>query len=231
MLTLTELQSILPSNMRDVANPGLVNTLNNIVSEPIFAEQIRENFVTFISVLRTGRYKISDYLNAVTYCSFRLAGRAKKEAYELTFPDRYRDLVARGATAEDISSYVAAYNKNKLVTAILEQAVIPNHILYNDAFHSAVKTQVTLMMDTQVSAKVRSDAANSLMTHLKPPEGTKIEIDLGVTESTGMRELKDMMAALVHQQQGLIEAGMQTKTIAHQPLVPKMKDVTPGDKP
>ena len=40
------------------------------------------------------------------------------------------------------------------------------------------------------SEKVRSDAANSLLTHLKPPEKKKIEIEVSQVESSVIDDLR-----------------------------------------
>ena len=82
------------------------------------------------------------------------------------------------------------------------------------------------MNDATVSPKVRTDAANSILTHLKKPDNLKVEIDVGVKEVSGMTELKDMLASLAQRQLDLIAQGVTTKEIAHQSIAP-MKDITP----
>ena len=226
MLTVDELKLSLPTHLKTIANQDLVDKLNQIASDPDVAENIRENFVSYTSVLKDGRFKTEDYLNAVAYVSYKVMGFTNLDSYKMTFPNRYRDLVARGASDKDISSFVSAYNKNKLVNLVLEQTMIPIHILNQDAVQKAINVQVELMM-TASSEKVRAEAANSILTHLKAPEIKKIELDIGTKESSGMSELKGMLNQLAQQSLNLIQQGVTTKEIAHQPLAPAMKDVTP----
>jgi len=69
------------------------------------------------------------------------------------------------------------------------------------------------------SEKVRSDAANSLLTHLKKPETKQIELNIGIKEDSGMDELRGKLREMAELQQSLIEKGITTKEIAHQPIV------------
>ncbi len=76
------------------------------------------------------------------------------------------------------------------------------------------------MNDTSVSDKVRSDAANSLLTHLKQPETSKIELDVKVTEDSSIKELAAATRALAEQQQGSIMSGRATpEQVAHSSII------------
>lgn len=218
MLTLSDVQAAMPPHLRNSVSEELVDQLNNISVDPEAARTIRENFVSYTGILKEGRFKTEDYMHAVAYVSYKLMGYSNQEAYARTFPGRYQALVARGATDKDISAYVAAYNKNKLVNLVLEQTLIPHWILNQEAYQKAINTQLELMMYSK-SDKVRSDAANSLLTHLKRPEKAQVELNIGVKETSGMNELRDMLTQLAEQQKGLIAQGVPTREIAHQKLI------------
>jgi hypothetical protein len=219
LLTLDQVQRALPANLKNSATQQLVDNLNNIAADPVLAEQLRENFISYTSVLREGRFKTEDYLNAVMYVSFKLMGDSNQDAYFKTFPQRYQALVARGTPSKDIAAYVSAYNKGKLVNLILEQSLVPTHVLNAHIFQQAINTQVELMTDPDVSAKVRSDAANSLLTHLKKPEA-KAELNINVGEQSGMNELRATLERLALQQQALISGGQATVVeIAHDTII------------
>lgn len=198
------LKGVLPRNLAGHATQEFADKINGLLLAPETLEEIQTNFITYTRVLSDGKYKIEDYLNAVVFVTLKLMDFSNKDAYIRTFPDRYTTLVARGATDKDISAYVSAYAKNKLVTAILEQTIIPTHVRYADAFHVAMRTQLELMTDPMQSGKVRSDAANSVLTHTKAPETKKIELDIGLKESSGIAELRESMRELAMQQQGMI---------------------------
>ena len=215
----------LPGNLKSAATDQLADMINQISADPLIAEQIRENFLSYASVLKEGKFKVEDYLNAVAYCSYKLMGDSNQDAYFKTFPQRYANLVAAGRTPKEISAYVAAYAKGQLVNKIIEQTLVPSWVLNQHMYQAALNTQFKLMTNEDVSPKVRSDAADSLLTHLAKPKeaGPLINIDMG--ETSGMNELKDALARMAQQQQTLINAGMTTKEIAAQDIV----DVTPKE--
>ena len=215
----------LPGNLKSAATDQLADMINQISADPLIAEQIRENFLSYASVLKEGKFKVEDYLNAVAYCSYKLMGDSNQDAYFKTFPQRYANLVAAGRTPKEISAYVSAYAKGQLVNKIMEQTLVPSWVLNQHMYQAALNTQFKLMTNEDVSSKVRSDAADSLLTHLAKPKeaGPLINIDMG--ETSGMNELKDALARMAQQQQVLINAGVSTKEIAAQDIV----DVTPKE--
>lgn len=218
MLTVQEVERALPANLKSAATQPFVDQINNIVSDPLVAEQVRENFISYTKVLQDGKFKTEDYLHAVTYVSFKLMGLSNQDAYFKTFPARHQALVAKGTTAKDISSYVSAYNKGKLVNMILEQTLVPSWVLNQDIYQKAINTQAELMLTAQ-SELVRTQAANSLLTHLAKPKEAGPLVNIDMRENSGMTELKDMLRTLANRQQEAIQGGVSTKVIAEQAIV------------
>lgn len=215
----------LPGNLKSAATDQLADMINQISADPLIAEQIRENFLSYASVLKDGKFKVEDYLNAVAYCSYKLMGDSNQDAYFKTFPQRYANLVAAGRTPKEISAYVSAYAKGQLVNKIMEQTLVPSWVLNQHMYQAALNTQFKLMTNEDVSPKVRSDAADSLLTHLAKPKEAGPLINIDMRETSGMNELKDALARMAQQQQVLINAGVSTKEIAAQDIV----DVTPKE--
>lgn len=207
MLTTELLTKALPDKYKRQVNQDLLNQINQTLSEPNLYETYKENFITYLSVLNDGKYKMSDYLNAVKYCTHKLMGQSNQDSYIKTFPDRYNDMLSRGLSAKEISSFVAIYNKNKLVQSIMEQSMIPSWIINQDLYQKAINVQAGLMMNAQ-SEKVRSDAANSLLIHLKPPEVKKVELDIGVKSNKEIDEMKTLLAELSAKQKSLMDNGV-----------------------
>lgn len=217
MLTVDELRTAVPAHLKPSVSQEMVDKVNTISLDPLKAEAIRENFLTFVDVMKEGRFKFQDYLNAVNYVSHKLMGLTNREAYQQTFPQRYADMVAAGKKEKDIASMVSIYNKTKLVGLVYERSMIPTWVLNQDVFQKAINVQAELMT-TASSEKVRTDAANSILTHLKRPETKQVELNIGVQENEGMNELKDMLTDMANQQQSLIGSGVKTRDIAHQKL-------------
>jgi len=218
-LTEADVKQALPPNMRSSVTQNVVDTLNAVTNDPLIAEHIRDNFIGYSAILKEGKFKVEDYVNAVTYVSYKLMGDNNQDAYFKTFPQRHANLVAQGKTPKDISAYVHAYHKGKLVNLIMEQTMVPTWVLNQDIFQRAINVQASIMNDEDVSPKVRVEAANSLLTHLKKPEAVKGQISLDMNESSGMRDMKKMLEDLAEKQQQLIQQGqMKTVDVAATPL-------------
>ena len=218
MIELNELKEALPAPLRVFATEELADKIDKITKDPIYRENIKENFITYTHVLQEGKYKMDDYLSAVSYVSFKLMGLSNKEAYCKTFPDRYTNLVAQGKTDKEISCYVAAYHKGKLVNQIMEQSIIPSWVLHNEYYNEAIRKNVELMR-TARSEKVQAMAADSLLKHLAKPEaiqGPLVNIDM--RQGTGLDELKQAITSLAQKQRELIIEGTPTKEITDQKL-------------
>jgi hypothetical protein len=215
MLTVNQVARAMPAKLKVNVSQELVDKINGIANDPLHAETIKENFISYTSILQNGRYKMEDYLNAVAYASYKMMGYNNNDSYFRTFPDRHAALVARGASSKDISSYVHSYNKNKLVNNILEQAIIPTWILNQDKLQMAINTQVEIMTDPDISPMARTAAANSVMTHLaKPKEAANFQLNIGTQESSGMNELVNALDNLARQQLDMVKSGIPTKSVA-----------------
>ena len=219
MLTKEQVERSLPANLKSAATQPLVDMLNNIAADPLVAEQVRNNFISYTSVLKDGKFKTEDYVTAVTYVSYKLMGYTNQDAYFKTFPQRHASLLAKGSTSKDISAYVSAYHRGKLVNLIMEQSLVPTWVLNQDLYQRALNTQADLMVNSG-SDMVRQQAANSILLHLtKPKEAMNVQLNLDVKESSGMNEMKEALAQMAKQQQQLIAAGMTAKEIASSTII------------
>ncbi len=217
-LTVEQFKQCLPDKVKKSINQELIDQINNTLGDPELYESYRDNLLSYTKVMADGRFKVSSYVDAVRYVSHKLMGSTNIEAYTKTFPDKYARFVQQGVQAKDIASYVTAYNKSKLVNLIFEQTLIPSYVLNQDLYQKALNVQAELMIASK-SDKVRCDAANSLLTHLKMPETQKIELEIGVKEDSSIQALRDSTMALARQQRMMMEAGaMNAQDIAHTKL-------------
>lgn len=218
-LSVEQFRHALPDNLKKTVNQELIDKINKTLSDPEMYENYRDNLMSYTKVLNDGRFKMDSYVDAVKYVSHKLMGSTDIDAYVKTFPDKYQDFLQRGVSGKDIASYVCAYNKGKLVNLIREQTLIPTWILNQDLYQKALNVQAELMI-TAKSEKVRSDAANSLLTHLKQPETTKVQLDIGVKETSVIGDLRASVMALTAVHRDQIRAGMRTaQEVAHSSLV------------
>lgn len=218
-LTVEQFRHALPDKVKKSVSQELIDQVNTLLANPDEYEHYRDNLISYTSVMADGRFKVSEYVNAVRYVSHKLLGATNIEAYTKTFPDKYRRFLAQGVAAKDIASYCTAYNKSKLVNLIMAQTLVPTHVLNQDLYQKALNVQAELMVSAR-SEKVRVDAANSLLTQLKMPEVKKVELDIGMKEDSSISALRKATMELAAQQRLAMQAGAMTaQQVAHSRVI------------
>lgn len=218
VMTPDQFKLALPAQFRGNVTQEVMDGVNALLADPNLAETYRERMIGHTSVLREGKFKLESYLGAVKYVTQKMMNKSNLDAYIATFPDKYQDFVARGVSQKDISSYVSAFNKSKLVTLIMEQALIPAWIGNQDMYQQALNAQFDLGMNAS-SEKVRVEALNSVLTQLKQPEKTKITLDVSEEVGDTMGAVRKQMQELADQQRQFIEGGFgNAKEVAAQRL-------------
>ena len=219
MITINDLKAGLPKGVRKFVTQNVVDVVNDVEEEDgeHFAEVFRTRIISHSKILNNDKFKMKDYLNAVKYVSHKLLQNSDIDSYMMTFPERYQRMLEMYADLGDeavirsrkISSYVSEYNKNDLVIEIAEQAIVPSHVLNAPTYQLAVGVQTDLMLNAN-SETVRQNAADSLMTHLKPPEVAKIEIDMSIKDGGFIDDLRRATAEHSLAQQNSIRLGTAT---------------------
>ena len=213
-LEISTVKALLPKGTRSLVTEDLIDKLNRLDKDPTLVDSIKENFLTYIGVMRSGKYKLDDYLNAVKFVSHKLLGDSDIDAYTKTFPERYHRLEEAGVSREDMGPYVTAYKKNKLVVQIMEQTLVPSHVLNAPMYQEALNVQYKLMMSAK-SELVRMKAAESILEHTKQPEVSKLDIKIGLNDESKDRQDKlfNQMAEIAKNQQELLRNGAKLEDI------------------
>lgn len=196
----------LPKNRRE--------ELQKLFNDPSLQEIYREGLLSYIGVLTgSNNWSAMDYARAVKYVTHRMMGDSKLTAWIKTFPDRHKKAVEYGSSDRVIEQYANIYNRGKLVTAIIEQTLVPVWIANQSVYQKAINVQAELMVSAK-SEMVRMQAANSVLTHLAKPKDTiGAIVNVEVKESEAMVALRESMNELAHKQKALIKRGVATKTV------------------
>lgn len=223
LLSVEGLKKIYPRKVNDDVLAECVKVMNDSVKDmdAIMQEHYRDNLVSVIDVIKDGeRIKFKDYVKAVKFCSFKMAGYTDTRAYSLTFPERIERMAKDGISNTNLYVYANSYAKNKVVAEIMAKLIVPTHIMFQDYFSLAVKTQVEIMTDDSVSPKVRSDAANSLMTHLKQPEIKQAELKISTNDNGAIGSLTEALNNLSNaQKQALSSGSIKLKDISEAEII------------
>jgi len=180
----------------------------------------RDNTLSYASVMTTGKHSLAAYVNAVKFVSYKMLGDKSSTAYSKVFPDRYQNLVDKGSTGSYIASFADNYGKTSLVVKIMEQTMVPTHILNAGLYQAAINVQADLMVNAK-SELVKQKAAESLITNLKAPDAAKLEIDISVNNDI-LDNLKQVTGELAERQLKMIMGGQVTaKEVAHSEIIAK----------
>jgi len=223
-LTKEQLSGALPDKrFRKHLTDDIVNMIN---SEPDseLKRVFRDNVLSFANVLSTGKYSLAAYINAIKFVSLKLMGDKSSTAYSKVFPDRYQNLIDKGSSASYIASFADNYGKTGLITKIMEQTMVPTHILNAGIYQEAINTQADLMR-TAKSELVRQKAAESLISNLTAPAAAKVEIDIGYSNDI-VEDLRNTTKALAQQQLRMIMNGQASAgEIAQSEIIVKPKEL------
>ena len=178
----------------------------------------RDNTLSFASVLSTGKYSLAAYVNAVKFVSLKLLGDKSSTAYSKVFPDRYQTLVDKGTSPSQIASFADNYGKTGLITKIMEQTLVPTHILNAGVYQEAINVQAELM-HTAKSEMVRQKAAETLISNLTAPAIAKVELEVNYNNDV-VEDLRATTKALAKQQLKMILNGQSSaKEVAHSEIL------------
>lgn len=209
MITVEQLKSALPVRMGKSVNDALVARLNEMIADPDACDNFRDNFISYAHVAQSGKYSLEDYVNAVMYVSYKLMDLSNTEAFKRVFPKKMERYKREGKTDKDISSFITAYNKTKLVNQIFEQTMVPVHVYNQGLFQEALNRQAWLMRNAK-REDVQQKAADSLISALQTPTTSKIQLDIGVKESSVISQLRQVADNMANTQREQIVSGQRT---------------------
>ena len=139
MITEQEFKRCLPASLKAGIDDTVRQQFNACLSDPNIRDIMGQNLIGYTSVLQQGKFKLSSYISAVRYCTYKSMGDTNILAYKKTFPDRYTDWENAQLPMNERNAYVSAYNKSKLVSLVYQALAIPTSILNQDVFQEAIR--------------------------------------------------------------------------------------------
>lgn len=212
LLTIEDVQKRFPDRKGSITQE-VVDVINKTLHEPEFqGESLLQTAVTYEAVLHKNKAKISDYLNAVRFVAYLLTMDDNyTEAYKRVFTDR--DFVANRLDAEagsvkyrELTSAASRYRKSKLVVDILTVSQAPLELMFTGARYKALGVLAEIMTESKYD-RDRINAAKELLAATKGPDNVKIDLDIGVKESSAVQNLNAQLAALASNSMAHLKAG------------------------
>ena len=206
-----EIQKRLPSRKNTITDE-IVDIINKSQTEPEFqGESLLQTATTYEKVMQQNRVGIKEYLNALRFCAYLISMDDNiTEAYRKTFADR--DFVLDRLDADvgsvgfnELTSAASRFRRSKLVVDILTVSQIPLDLMFTGARYKAVMVLADIM-ETSRYDRDRINAADKLLTHTASKD-IKIDLDIGVKESSAVVSLQNQLAELAARQKLMLEAG------------------------
>jgi len=218
-LTVELLKGVVPKKYARFVADDLVNELNLLIGDQEYGEQFKEEFLTHANVLeQNSNWSLTKYTNAVKFFSLVQQEMSLVDAYCVVFPDRLKARYARGESKLNMGGEASRFNSSELVNKIRQQALVPLHLVNQSLLQRAINKQAELMMHAK-SEMVQQKASETLIRELRPPETSKIELDIGIQHTDTIADLRKAAEELVNAQHSSILAGVQVKEIANSRII------------
>ena len=206
-MTLEELKVLMPKKKQKFMNQELVDMINDAETRNDFEGEFEKKVISYSSILTQGRYKTSDYIKAVEFVTHYLNGDEQAEAYVKTFPETVKRRIMEGK-----SSYATGapsmYFQGKLVQAIMAQAQLGIRLRHYNKIDKAVEVLFDLAVSKSSTDRIKMESADKLLNHLKEPEESKVEIEIGVKKDESGQALEAKILEIAKLQKDAYEKGV-----------------------
>ena len=214
LLTLDDVKRNLPSRKGSVTQE-VVDMINASRHEPEFqGETLLQTAITYESVLQKNKASIKDYLKAIKFCAYLISMDDNfTEAYKRTFAERKfvqdrLDEPTNSTRYNELTSAASRYRKSKLVVDILTMSQVPLDLMFTGARYKALGVLSELMVTAKYD-RDKINAAKELLAATKGPDNVKIDLDVGVKESSAVEQLNDQLMQIAARQKTMLETGTQ----------------------
>lgn len=203
-ITKEDIQAAIPSRKGAITDE-VVALINQSQNEPEFqGESLLQTATTYESVLVKNKASVKQYLNAIRFCSYLLTCDDNyTEAYKKAFFDT--DFVKSRLTCSssekgyiELASAASRYRQSKLVVDILTVSQAPLRLM----FRGMAYTMMGVLHDIALHGRQDRDrvaAAKTILETVKDDENIKIELDVGINESSAVAQLNEQLAAFASQ--------------------------------
>jgi hypothetical protein len=212
LLTLDDVKKAIPKKKNYITQEA-VDIINQSLDDPEFqGESLIQTAATYESVLRGARASVPEYLNAIRFCAYMTTNNSNyTEAYKKVFADRdfVKERVNLPTTDPrygELTSAASRYRRTKLVTDILTASQVPLDLIFTGHRYKAIGILADVMENGKYD-RDKINAAKELLAATKGPENMKIELDVGVTESSAVQQLNDQLAEIAARSIKHLETG------------------------
>jgi hypothetical protein len=214
-LTIADVKLAMPKKKRFVTQEA-VDIINASMDDPEFqGESLLQTASTYESVLKKARASVPEYLNAIRFCAYIMTNRSNyTEAYKKTFAERdfvkdRRLALTDSPKYAELTSAASRYRRSKLVVDILTVSQVPLDLIFTGHRYKAIGVLAHVMENGKYD-RDKVSAAKELLAATKGAENIKIELDVGVVETSAVQQLNEQLAEIAAKQLQLLKGGVST---------------------
>ena len=211
-MTLEEFRALMPKKKQKFINQELLDMVKAAEHSGDFSGEFEKKVISYSSVLTQGRYKTSDYISAVEFVTYYLSGDEQAEAYVKTFPDKVKRRILEGK-APYATGAPSMYFGGQLVQAIMAQAQLGVRMRHYNKIDKMVEALFELAVSPKSTDRIKMESADKLLNHLKEPEESKIELEIGVKKDEGGEALEKKMLEVAIMQKEAFEKGVDLMSL------------------
>ena len=214
-VTVERLKELFPKKKGTITEEtaALINAAN---SDPSFnSNEFVEQMISYRALMENGGYSMKEYITALKFCAYLESEEDNyTEAYKRARSSDEWVMARADAGTEtlqyrELTSAASRYRKNPLVKKILTECDMPLYLMFQGARYKAV-AQLEKEMTTAAYSRDRISAADKLLTHVKPPDDIKLELEVGMNaearSATDM--LNEQLMKVAMGQRAQLDAGM-----------------------
>lgn len=212
LLTIADVKQAMPKKKNFITQEA-VDIINASTNDPEFqGETLLQTASTYESVLKGARASVPEYLNAVRFCAYMMTNKSNyTEAYKKVFADREFVQLRLGLETTDpkyteLTSAASRYRRTKLVVDVLTASQVPLDLIFTGYRYKAIGVLADIMESGRYD-RDKINAAKELLAATKGAENVKIELDVGVSESSAVQQLNDQLAEIAGRSLKHLEAG------------------------
>lgn len=212
LLSIDDVKKAMPAK-KNVITQEAVDIINSSMDEPEFqGETLLQTASTYEAVLKGARASVPEYLNAIRFCAYMMSNNSNyTEAYKKVFAERdfvkqRINLASDDPKYTELTSAASRYRRTKLVVDILTASQVPLDLMFTGQRYKALGVLANVMENARYD-RDRINAAKELLAATKGPDNMKIELDVGVSESSAVQQLNDQLAEIAGRSLKHLEAG------------------------
>jgi len=230
-VTKEELERFLPKGTRRKVTEKILELINSAEEAGIDQGYMREKVLSLMDVLKSGKYSIEDYINAIKFNALVLSGISNRKAYMIVFPDRTDRILKKYEKEEDrpdpnkipeeyLDNYVNMYNQGELVIEIRSRMMLDASLLMYPVHMEALNVKINLMRGIaapdpvtgkpqRVTPMVQLQAAQAVWEATKMPEDNTIKLKVGLDKESmeSQKALADSIRQMAEVQAAALKAG------------------------